>query len=67
MCADLAQTMARQVAERVQGIGADEPRQQVGDVVDQRRIGDPQPRLERVFGHASEEIPQRKFGTISSH
>ena len=53
---DLAQSPALQVAHIVQRVAADEPRQQIGDVIDQRRIGDSDSGLKRVFSDAGEKL-----------
>ena len=51
------QPPAGRMAELVDGFHLDEPGQHVGHVVDQRRIGHTEPRLERVLGQPFEELP----------
>ena len=48
-------------------VGANEAGQQVGDIVDQRRIGDAQPRLEGVLGQPGEEPIQRNLRPAGVH
>src|SRR5690606_20798846 len=45
----------------------DEPNQEVADVVDQRRISDPDPSLKRILRDAGEVITQGRPRAIGSH
>ena len=49
------QPLAAHRAHRVQLVGAHEPHEQLGDVIDQRRIGHAEPGVEGVLGQTGKE------------
>ena len=51
---EFAQATTAGPAKAVDRVRVDEPREQTGDVIDERRVGDPERRLEGVLGQAGE-------------
>src|SRR6185437_3094407 len=65
--ANLLQGPARRIPDLIDRVAMNESRQQGGDVVHKRRVGDPQPSLERELGQARKKAIKRYLGMLSIH